>query len=173
MAGQCANLAALANNARAGSTVPSIGVGALDRPHGGYVCCNQQRLRDLSAVHEPDRYVAAGVIPEKVALTIAVEVAGFGDRPAGRGEADTSSQGDLRAIHQPDSHVAAGVAPKNVALAVAVEVPGADSRPDGGVGSSDRQRLRDLGAVHHPDRHVAGRGVLPENVALPVAVEAT
>src|SRR6266436_5655937 len=119
MAGQCANLAALANNARAGSTVPSIGVGALDRPHGGYVCCNQQRLRDLSAVHEPDRYVAAGVIPEKVALTIAVEVPGADSRPdGGVGPSDRQRLRDLGAVHEPDSHVAVGVAPKNVALAV-------------------------------------------------------
>jgi hypothetical protein len=57
----------------------SVGVGALDRPDGGYVVCNPDRLRDLRAVHEPDRHIAAGVLPENVTLAVAIEVAGADD----------------------------------------------------------------------------------------------
>src|SRR5258706_12514893 len=67
---------------RAGPTrwSSSVGVGALDGPDDGYIS-NAGRLRDLRAVHEPDRHIAAGVMPEKVALAVAVEVAASGDRP--------------------------------------------------------------------------------------------
>src|SRR6266404_6161547 len=81
---------------RAGPTrwSSSVGVGALDGPDDGYIS-NAGRLRDLRAVHEPDRHIAAGVMPEKVALAVAVEIAGLDYRPAGRGRADTRSLGDL------------------------------------------------------------------------------
>src|SRR5712691_9394264 len=143
----------------------SICVGALDRPHGGYVS-NPRRLRDLGAVDEPDRHVAAGVAPQNVAVAVAVEVPGAGDRPGGRYVSDPHHLGDLRAVHQPDGHVAGRVAPQNVALAIAVEVPGAGDRP-GGRYISDPHRLGDLRAVHQPHRHVAVR-VMPEDVALAV-----
>src|SRR5262249_36895877 len=34
----------------------------------------------LCAIHEPDRHIAAGVAPQNVALAVAVEVVGGGDR---------------------------------------------------------------------------------------------
>src|SRR6266403_2189107 len=99
----------------------SICIGALDRPDGGDTC-NPCRLRDLRAVHEPDREIAAGITPENVGLPVAVEVSGSGNRPHGRYTSDADRLHDLRTVHQPDRHVAAGVMPENIALAVAVEV---------------------------------------------------
>src|SRR6266478_4216821 len=146
----------------------SVGVGALDGPDGGDISY-PRRLRDLRAVHQPDRHIAAGVMPENVAHAIAVEVPGSDDRPGGRYTSDPHDLRYLRAVHQTDRNIAADVAPENVALAVAVEVPGSDDRP-GGRHISDPHGLRDLRAVHEPDHHVAA-GVMPEDVALAVAVE--
>src|SRR5258706_11500379 len=102
-------------NPRAGCSVASVGIGAVDGPDDGYIS-NAGRLRDLRAIHEPHRYIAAGVLPENVALAVAVEVAGLDDRPHGRGITDGSRLRDLLVIHQPPCHLAAGVAPYNVAL---------------------------------------------------------
>src|SRR5258708_755220 len=101
----------------------SIGVDALNGPHGGGCISDPRSLRDLRAIHEPDRYIAAGILPEDVALAVTVKVAGLDDRPHSRGRADTRSPGDLRPVHQPHRHIAAGVAQQNVALPVAAEIP--------------------------------------------------
>src|SRR5258708_28785461 len=99
----------------------SICIGTLDRPDGGDTC-NPCRLRDLRAIHEPDRHIATGVLPENVALAVAVKVAGPHDRPAGGSRADNRGLLDLRAVHHPPRHIAAGITPQHIALAVAVEV---------------------------------------------------
>src|SRR5262245_1017888 len=54
----------------------SICIDSLDRPHSGDIS-DPHRLRDLRAVHEPDRDIAAGVTPENIAPAVAVEIAGF------------------------------------------------------------------------------------------------
>src|SRR5437660_754275 len=115
-----------------GARTTSIGVGALDRPDAGWRVSDPGSLFDLRPVHEPDRYIAAGVMPEKVALAVAVEVAGFSDRPHGGDVSEGRSLSDLRAVHQPDGYIAAVIMPQNVALAIAVEVLGADDGPRGG-----------------------------------------
>src|SRR6266853_548924 len=85
-------------NPRAGCSVASVGIGALDGPDDGYIS-NAGRLRDLRAVHEPDRHIAAGVMPENVALAVAVEVAGPDNRPHGGCISDPRRQHDLCAVH--------------------------------------------------------------------------
>src|SRR5262249_56342273 len=97
---------------------PSIGVGALDRPDRVTGCYSTydgdtpdaRRLRDLRAVHEPDRHVAAGVLPEEVALAVAIKVAGPYDRPIGRDRTKAGRLAERSAGHQPDRQIASGVA---------------------------------------------------------------
>jgi hypothetical protein len=45
----------------------------LDRPNGDGSTPGTRRLRNLRAVHEPDRHVAAGILPKNVALAIAIK----------------------------------------------------------------------------------------------------
>src|SRR5258706_433135 len=97
-------------NPRAGCSVASVGIGALDGPDDGYIS-NAGRLRDLRAVHEPDRHIAAGVMPENAALAVAVEVPGAGDGPNDGDSSDTRRLRDLRAVEEPHRHITAGVAP--------------------------------------------------------------
>jgi hypothetical protein len=42
-------------------------------------------------VHEPDRVIAAAVSPQNVAIAVAIEIAGAGNRPAGRDIAETGN----------------------------------------------------------------------------------
>src|SRR5258706_12688155 len=104
---------------RAGYTCSSIGACPLDRPDDGYIS-NADRLRDLRAVHEPDRHIAAGVMPEKVALAVAVEVAGLDDRPHRRRRSADRRLSNQRAVHHPHRHGAAGAGPDTVALPAGV-----------------------------------------------------
>src|SRR5215467_10332653 len=77
----------------------SICVGALECPDGGGYISHPRSLHDLPTVHEPDRNIAAGVLPENVTLAVAVEIAGLDDRPhERRGRADTRRLGDLRTV---------------------------------------------------------------------------
>ena len=62
---------------------PLVGIEALDCPTSRYVA-NAGRRRKRRAVHEPHGDVAAGVAPQNVSLTVAVEVAGFRHRPTRR-----------------------------------------------------------------------------------------
>src|SRR5215467_15458757 len=123
----------------AGCVASSIGVGALDRPDGGDIS-DPRRLCDLRAVHEPDRHIAAGVMPENVALAVAVEIARLDDRPSCRCRAETDGQHELRTVHQPHGNIAARVTPQDVALAVTVEVAGSGHGPGGGH-ISDARRI--------------------------------
>src|SRR6266446_2054760 len=93
----------------------SIGIDALDRPHGGYIS-KARILGRLEAVHEPDRHIAAGVAPQNVGPAVAVEIAGLGDRPDVRYVSETRRLVEVGAVHDPDLHIAADIAPQNVAL---------------------------------------------------------
>src|SRR5258708_31037426 len=89
----------------AGCAASSIGVGALDRPDGGEIS-DPRRLCDLRAVHEPDRHIAAGVIPENVALAVAVEIARLDDRPSCGRRAEPHGQRELRTVPLPPGNIA-------------------------------------------------------------------
>ena len=67
---------------------------------------------------------------QKCRHAVAIEVAGFCDRPA-RGNIAHQGFPDLCAVHQPDPDIAVGIAPENVGLTVAIEIAGADDRPAG------------------------------------------
>ena len=80
-------------------------------------------------VHQPDRKVAAAVLPEDVAVAIPVEVRRRDDRPGDRDVAEALRRRDLAAGEKPDRGVAARVAPQKIGVAVAVEVALPDDRP--------------------------------------------
>src|SRR6516164_3658393 len=126
---------------------------------------------DAGAVHLPDGRRAVAALPEQVALSVAVEVAGADQVPGRAGIGKRRTADDTGAVHLPDRRGSVVVLPQQVALPVAVEVAGADQVPGrAGIGIGQRSATDDAGAVHLPDR----RGtvvVLPQQVALSVAVE--
>jgi hypothetical protein len=108
----------------------SIRVGTLDRPDGGEIS-DSGTLCDLHPIHEPDRHVAAAVMPENVARSIAVEIASLSDRPAGSNRPDPRELRNLSAV-QPVSQLGRS--------SIGV---GTLARPDGGE-ISDPSNLGDL-----------------------------
>src|SRR5262249_17555865 len=107
----------------------SIGVDALNLPVG------RSRARRAAAdraraVEQPDHNLSGrGIVPEDVALAVAVEIAGSGDgkgapRRTGRAAADHRA-----AVQEPDNDLSGrGVVPEDVALAVAIKMAGARAR---------------------------------------------
>ena len=81
---------------------------------------------DRRAFHEPDREIAAAVDPEKVAVTVAIEIASLSDLPraADRNGADCPGRLNLpAAVEEPDRDCAAGaIAEQNVGNAITVEI---------------------------------------------------
>ncbi len=98
----------------------------------------------------PDRDRAVVVLPENVALAVAVEVAGADDMPAAG--IPVAIVCPVYAI-VPDRDRAVVALPENVALAVAVEVADAGQMPAGGYRSGDGGRAGGLSAL--PDRYGA------------------
>src|SRR5262249_15187878 len=123
----------------------------------------------LGAVHQPDRYVAAGVMPENIAFAVSVEIPGAYDRPRGGDGPDTGRLRHLRAVEEPHRHIAAGVVPEPVVLAVAVEVALTDEGPCSRY-RAQTLRLLQRRAIQQPDRCVAA-GVAPRDVTLAVTIE--
>src|SRR5258708_6816508 len=71
----------------------------------------------------PDRKRAVVVLPENVALAVAVEISGTGNMPAARNQARIGNDmpaGGLPIV--PERDHAATILPENIALAIAVEV---------------------------------------------------
>src|SRR6516164_7418745 len=106
---------------------------------------------DAGAVHLPDGRRAVAALPEQVALSVAVEVAGADQVPGRAGIGKRRTADDAGAVHLPDRRGAVVVLPQQVALSVAVEVDGADQVP-GRAGIGKRRIADDAGAVHLPNR---------------------
>src|ERR1700724_1652659 len=136
-----AGLAALARPSGGGVDVPARAGIAADRHHGGRG----------GAVHQPNRGLAVGVLPQNVGVAVAVEVTDAGDAPARsrvRSNQRLAERGG--AVHQPDCRLAIGVLPQDVGIAVAVEVTRADHLPARSRIATDRRLVERRGPVHRP-----------------------
>src|SRR5215469_7733246 len=102
----------------------SLGIAALDHPIGGDGA-EVRRRGYLEAVHEPDRHRAGvGVAPEKIALGVAIEITGLGNRPIAPNRSHGLELRKLQAVEQPDRHRSGiAVAPENIGAAVTVKIP--------------------------------------------------
>src|SRR5262249_42472763 len=107
----------------------SIRVHALKQP-GARGGAGRTPADNRRAVKQPDHRLATdGVVPEEVREAVAVEVAGFGDRPAARYRPRRTAC-YCCAVQKPDYRLsAAAVEPQDVAEAIAVEIAGAGDRP--------------------------------------------
>ena len=108
-----------------------------------------------------------GVDPENIAHAVAVVIAGFGNVPGGRHIAEHRGRHDLVPfISQMPTlplvsrqRMSVEPLPSKSPMPAIFQVSGTDT---------EVYRLDDLGAVHHPHADLAGRGVVPEDVALAV-----
>src|SRR6185503_15529046 len=104
------------------------------RPRGIGLAVEGDLTAEPEAVEQPGADLApAGVMPDEVGVTVAVEVGDGGDAPAGVGLRGQLLLRDPRhTVHDPDAVAAEGrVAPDEVGIAVAIEVAGAHDLPAG------------------------------------------
>ena len=116
-------------------------------------------------VHQPHRGLTVVVLPQNVALDVAVEVAAPCTCQLGPGLARPRPRRSGCPVHQPDGGLAVVVLPQDVALAVAVEVAGVDHMPGRARIGPDRSRRRSelsrSSARSRPGRCRSARGCRP------------
>jgi hypothetical protein len=71
-----------------------------DLPRCRYYSKIASRQR-CGAVHQPDRSIAVGDVPENIALAVSVEIPGLSDRLRGRDQPEVDGRQYLRSVRQP------------------------------------------------------------------------
>ena len=77
---------------------------------------------EIQPIHQPNRQPSVGMLPDDIALAVAVEIPDSNRAESGTGTENDCPAADTQSIHQPDGGAAIRVLPQNVALAVAVEI---------------------------------------------------
>src|ERR1700730_8343299 len=101
--------------------------GGVDMPGGARIAADQPFKGRGGAVHQPDRGLAIGLLPQDVGFAVAVVIAGADNLPArSRVGPDPLLAERGGAVHQPDRRLTVGVLPQDVGVAIAVEITGTD-----------------------------------------------